>query len=203
MAAMQLQPVPKLSRWLLISPGFRQFRSRPEQPRPDCRLASRSSAGAGAMAYSSRSLISSRRRTRGRVMPQLGSQPMADPKARLAHELAATVTERDTAMSFGNDFPAAASTPFVLGLAEVASHEAVRSTLSPGEITVGIRALIDHTAPSRVGATLVARSRLVRRSGRRLYFDIAVEDDGAVVARVKHQRAIVDAERMNRRLSDR
>lgn len=128
---------------------------------------------------------------------------MASRRPQLVHDLSRTVTERDTAAGFGPDFPRAASTPFVLGLAEVASHEAVRSTLSAGEITVGIRASIDHIAPSPVGATLVARSRLVRRRGRRLYFDIAVEDAGVVVARVKHQRAIIDAERMRHRLEQR
>ena len=128
---------------------------------------------------------------------------MASRRPPLVHDLSRTVTESDTAAGFGPDFPRAASTPFVLGLAEVASHEAVRSILSAGEITVGIRALIDHIAPSRVGATLVARSRLVRKRGGRLYFDIAVEDAGALVARVKHQRAIVDSERMRHRLEKR
>jgi len=126
---------------------------------------------------------------------------VADRKRRVTHQLAATVSERDTAASFGVDFPPAASTPFVLGLAEVACHEAVRPTLSPGDITVGVRAVIDHLAPSRVGAKLLARSELVRRRGRKLYFDVEIEDGGAVVARVKHQRAIVDAQRMRQRLA--
>ena len=61
---------------------------------------------------------------------------------RSTKELTATVEaivrEKDTAASFGANFPAAASTPFVLGLAEVASHRAVMATLTPGEITVGV-----------------------------------------------------------------
>jgi len=125
---------------------------------------------------------------------------VASRRAAIVGELRSKVAEKDTAAGFGPDFPRAASTPFVLGLGEVASHEAIRSLLQAGEITVGIRASIEHLAPSSVGAELIARSRLVRKRGRRFYFDIEVWDRDSVVARIKHQRAIVDAERMRQRL---
>ena len=115
--------------------------------------------------------------------------------------LARTVTPSDTAAGFGPDFPEAASTPFVLGLAEVASHNAVRGDLGPGDITVGVRAEIEHLAPSAVGAELIARSILVARRGRRLFFHIDVLDGNNVVARVRHQRAVVNGARMRERLS--
>ena len=115
--------------------------------------------------------------------------------------LSGTVTASDTAAGFGPDFPEAASTPFVLGLAEVASHNAVRDDLAQGDITVGVRAEIEHLAPSPVGAELTARSRLVARRGRRLFFHVDVLDGNNVIARVKHQRAVVNGARMRDRLS--
>lgn len=115
--------------------------------------------------------------------------------------LARTVTTSDTAAGFGPDFPQAASTPFVLGLAEVASHNVVRGDLAPGDITVGVRAEIEHLAPSPVGAELTARSRLVARRGRRLFFYVEVLDGNNIVARVKHQRAVVNGNRMRERLT--
>ena len=36
-----------------------------------------------------------------------------------------TVTDNDTAAAWGDTFPPAASTPFVLGLAEITCHQAV------------------------------------------------------------------------------
>ena len=114
--------------------------------------------------------------------------------------LTRVVSETDTAANFGPDFPAAASTPFVLGLAEVACHSAFKSHLVDDEITVGIRAEVEHLLPSRVGATLSARARLIRRSRSRLYFHVEVSDGTEVVARIKHVRAVVSSARMRARL---
>lgn len=107
-------------------------------------------------------------------------------------ERSSRVTDADTASRFGDDFPPAASTPFVLGLAEVACHEAVAGELEPGEITVGTRAEIEHLAPSPVGATLIVKATLIERSERgRLRFHVDVHQGEAVVARVEHDRAVV------------
>jgi fluoroacetyl-CoA thioesterase len=110
------------------------------------------------------------------------------------------VTLDDTASAFGPDFPAAASTPFVLGIAEVACHSVIAPRLHEGEITVGMRAVVEHLLPSRVGATLAARARLVRRSRNRLYFQVEVWDGTEIVARIKHLRAVVNGAKMRARL---
>jgi predicted thioesterase len=107
-----------------------------------------------------------------------------------------TVTEADTATAWGAEFPAAASTPFVLGLAEVACHRAIAHRLEPGQISVGVRAEIMHTAPSGVGATLVAKARLMEERDHRLAFEVEVIDAGRIVATVRHVRAVVDRDRI-------
>lgn len=114
--------------------------------------------------------------------------------------LTRTVTANNTASTFGPDFPAAASTPFVLGLAEVACHSAVASRLASGEITVGMRARIEHLLPSCVGTQLSVSAHLVRRIRNRLYFHVEVSDGSDVVARVQHVRAVVDGARLQARL---
>ncbi len=111
------------------------------------------------------------------------------------------MTQGDTAAEFDSNLPPAASSPFVLGLAEVACHNAIKADLAAGDITVGVRSTLDHLLPSRIGAELVVKARLVRRNGRRLYFSVEVFDGDVVVARVKHMRAIVNADRMRARLS--
>lgn len=115
-------------------------------------------------------------------------------------EMSKIVGVTDSAAQFGDDLPAAASTPFVLGLAEVACHNLVRPMLGPGEVTVGVRAQIEHIRPSAVGSRLTAKSRLIRRRDRRYYFDIIVWEGDKVVARVKHVRAVVDAGRLRQSL---
>jgi predicted thioesterase len=111
-----------------------------------------------------------------------------------------TVTAGDTAASWGPDFPPAASTPFVLGLAEVACHEAVAKDLTGEEITVGTGATIDHLTASPVGVELVARARLVARDGRRLRFEVEVHEGDVLAARVSHSRAAVERSRITARL---
>ncbi|WP_455902104.1 thioesterase family protein [Rhodococcus gordoniae] len=118
-------------------------------------------------------------------------------------ELSRPVTEADTAATFGDDFPRAASTPFVLGLAEVACHNAIAPALTEGQITVGTSTVIEHRLPSPVGATLIARAHLEERSGRRLLFSVEVFDGNEVCAVVKHQRAIADADKIAARLEAR
>lgn len=106
-------------------------------------------------------------------------------------EMTRTVGVADTATAFGEVFPPAASTPFVLGLAELACHAIVAGGLDEGQLTVGTRARIEHLRPSPVGATLVARARLERADGPHLGFSVEVEDAGEVVARIEHGRAVV------------
>jgi fluoroacetyl-CoA thioesterase len=124
----------------------------------------------------------------------------ADSSVRIA-TVSRQVTSSDTATSWGDAFPPAASTPFVLGIAEVACHQAIAPDLAPGEITVGVAAHIEHLQPSAVGATLVASAVLVRRSGRRLSFEVEVREDGRLVATVAHERAAVDRQRILDRLA--
>jgi predicted thioesterase len=112
-----------------------------------------------------------------------------------------TVTADDTAAAWGAAFPPAASTPFVLGLAEVACHELVAERLSDGEITVGVAAEIEHLAPSKIGATLVASPQLTDEDGRVFVFAVEVHDGQTLVARVKHRRARVERSRIMARLS--
>jgi fluoroacetyl-CoA thioesterase len=118
-------------------------------------------------------------------------------------ELTATVGAGDTAAGFGAHFPAAASTPFVLGLAEVACHNAVATTLAVGEVTVGARVVIEHLAPSPVGAVLRARARLTERDGRRLRFEVEVFDGDVLCATVTHDRVVVLAARIDELLARR
>src|ERR671930_30448 len=105
---------------------------------------------------------------------------MTDTGNQLSSTRTAVVTDADTAARFGPSFPQAASTPFVLGLAEVACHDAVRPLLADGRITVGTSAHVEHLAPTPVGDTLTARATLREQVGSRLEFDVEVRDSRAV-----------------------
>ena len=120
----------------------------------------------------------------------------------LTASISRTVTDNDTAAVWGDTFPPAASTPFVLGLAEITCHQAVEDLLDDDELTVGTSATIRHRAASPVGTTLTAKAVLVSRDRSRLTFTVEVQDSqGRTVATVEHRRAIVDRDRVTTMLA--
>lgn len=98
----------------------------------------------------------------------------------------------DTAASWGPEFPAAASTPFVLSMAELVCHGMLAPDLAADEITVGAGVELTHDRPSPVGAVLTARATLTDRQGRKAFFTVDVTDESEhVVAYVRHVRAVL------------
>jgi predicted thioesterase len=127
---------------------------------------------------------------------------MAEDGAALRGErLERAVTDADTAAGYGSGLPAAAATPFILGWAEVACHRMLVDELGDEELSVGVRAVIDHLAPSPVGATLVFTASLLRTEGRRRYFGVEVHDGDLLVARIEHVRAVVARAGIEQRLA--
>jgi predicted thioesterase len=125
---------------------------------------------------------------------------MSNPATRTV-QIRRTVRLEDTAAALNPDLPAAASTPFVLSIAELAAHALIEDQLADGEITVGVSAEITHMAPTPVGQELVASAELTERDGRKLAYSIEVKQGDAVVARVSHRRAIVRAAAIAERLA--
>ena len=111
----------------------------------------------------------------------------------------ADVTDRDTAQVWSPELPPAVSTPFVLGVAEMAAHKAMVGSLDPPETTVGVRATIEHIAAAPIGARISARARLVERDGRRLRFEADVHHGATLIASVSHDRVVVDVAKMAER----
>ncbi|MCK5890331.1 hotdog domain-containing protein [Aeromicrobium sp.] len=102
-----------------------------------------------------------------------------------------TVEPRDTAAAWGPEFPPAASTPFILSLAELACHGVLAPDLADDELTVGAGVELSHDRPSPVGAHLTATAVLVERNGTKARFEVEVTDGSVVVARVQHRRAVL------------
>jgi predicted thioesterase len=112
-----------------------------------------------------------------------------------------TVGGADTAPALGSgDLPVLA-TPRALALVEQATVAAVAPALDRAATTVGARVALDHLAATLAGAVVVARARLVAVEGRRLHFEVTVEEAGTVVARGQLERVVVDRERFLARVN--
>jgi len=113
-----------------------------------------------------------------------------DPGLRSTREL--VVGEEHTAIALGSGDVPVLGTPAVLALAERACVEAIADDLPHGETSVGTWAEIEHLRATPVGATVQAKATLLGHHGRRLEFNVTLEEDGQQVARVRHRRVLVD-----------
>jgi fluoroacetyl-CoA thioesterase len=116
----------------------------------------------------------------------------------LEGEASLVVSDADTASAVGSGDVDVLATPRLVALCEAATVAAVAAALETGATTVGTRVELDHLKPSYVGATVMARARLIEIDGRRLTFDVEATDGDVVVARGAVVRAIVGRARFVR-----
>jgi len=107
-----------------------------------------------------------------------------------------TVEEKDTVGAMVPGMPMVAATPYLVGIAEMASSRLIKDQLEPGQITVGTRVVIDHLGASKVGAELVLTAVLLNREKNRFRFAVQIDDGARTVAKVEHERAAVSLERL-------
>jgi fluoroacetyl-CoA thioesterase len=113
----------------------------------------------------------------------------------LSGEVELTVTDADTALAMHSGEVSVLSTPRVVALVEEASMLAVAGRLADGETTVGHTVQLDHVAPTRVGRRVRAEATLMKVEGRRLTFNVSVNDSRGLVAVGKITRVLVNTDR--------
>ena len=121
-----------------------------------------------------------------------------DPGLKSTHEL--EVEDEHTALSLGSGDVPVLGTPALLMLAERACVAAIVDDLPTGETSVGTWAEVEHLQATPVGRTVCARATLIGHHGRRLEFNVVVEEGGETIARVRHRRVLVDRDRFLQKL---
>ncbi len=106
-----------------------------------------------------------------------------------------TVTESTTAQTMGSGSLAVLATPAVVALMEQAACRAVENGLEAGITTVGTMISIEHLSATPVGAVVTARAVLTQTDGRKYCFDVEASDGAGLIAKGKHERFTVKAER--------
>ena len=95
-----------------------------------------------------------------------------------------------------DEFPPVFATARMIGLMEIAAARVLQPLLGPGELSVGVTVDVSHTAPTPVGAQVIATARYAGREGKLFLFEVSVSDPGGEVGRGWHKRAIVSNERL-------
>jgi fluoroacetyl-CoA thioesterase len=106
-----------------------------------------------------------------------------------------TVTDADTAQSLGSGDVPVLATPRVLALAEAATVAATARQMPGGVTTVGVRAEVEHRAPTAVGHKVTALATLAKVDGRKLLFEVVVREGETLVAEVRVERMVLDRQR--------
>jgi predicted thioesterase len=106
----------------------------------------------------------------------------------------AVVTDADTAVRMGSGDLEVLATPRVIAWMEAAAVDALRQL--PDDVTsVGIHISVDHSAPTVVGAEVLARAEVRAHEGKRVEFDVRAFQGDQVIAGGTHTRIIVDRKR--------
>ena len=116
-----------------------------------------------------------------------------------AGEARVHVTDTVTAAALGSGDLPVLGTPKLVALMEEAACTAMLGRIPPALTTVGTHLDVRHTAPSPVGADVVAHAQVLDAAGTRITFSVWAEHeyDGRVaeIGRGTHVRVVVDRER--------
>lgn len=114
------------------------------------------------------------------------------------------VDESDTATHYGRgSLGSLIATPAFVSLMIDASIATVENRLPDGFVTVGTSFEFTHDAPTCMGMTLRVKSTLVEINGENLLFEIVASDDYGEVGRGRHQRTVVNRERLFKKAEQR
>jgi len=123
-------------------------------------------------------------------------------QAGLRGRAALRVAADHTAERLGSGDVPVFGTPALVALLEAAAVNALAGHLAPGETTVGTRIELSHSAPTPVGAEVIAEAELVAVEGRKLHFTATAFDHREKIGECRHERVIVARDRFLGRLKD-
>lgn len=125
---------------------------------------------------------------------------MSEPEVGAVAEVALIVGAEDAAARLGvepgESYPEVLATRTMVGEMERAAAKLLRPLLQEGQLSVGVKVEIEHTAPTPVGARVVTRARFLGRDGKLFLFEVEAHDPGGPIGRGRHWRAIVDQARL-------
>jgi predicted thioesterase len=111
------------------------------------------------------------------------------------------VVEQKHVIEFATDgMPAVLSTPNLIGLLERTARKTIDPFLDPEERSVGVEIELRHLAPTPLGAEITCITRVYHVDGRKVDFQIEAREQGRLIARGLHKRAIVRVDSFARQL---
>ena len=110
----------------------------------------------------------------------------------MSHEIEKIVTEKDTAVAFGNGKVSVLATPMLISWIEEAALNAVLPSLPEGCETVGVDITMKHLAATPVGMKVRVAVEITEVNGKIMKFTCKAYDEIDKIAEATHTRAVID-----------
>ncbi|MCI9378956.1 MAG: thioesterase family protein [Eubacterium sp.] len=109
------------------------------------------------------------------------------------------VAERHTARVRASGTLDVFATPAMIELIEETAWKSVAGELEEGCATVGTSLQIKHLSATPVGMQVTCKTQLKEVDGRRLLFEVAVEDEVGRIGEGTHERFVIQAEKFQKK----
>ena len=130
---------------------------------------------------------------------QVHADPLKDVRAGMVGRIEEQVTFELTVGGHVAGMPPVYATPMMIMAMEKASGLAIAGCLPPGWATVGSEVDIRHLAPTPVGRTVTATSRVIEVEGRSVLFAVEAHDGERKIGEGRHRRGAVNLKRFAER----
>ena len=120
----------------------------------------------------------------------------------ITHTLTLTVTENDSAKTYGSGTLDVFATPAMIALMERTAMDSVAPYLAEDEATVGTEVNVKHLSANPIGCTVTCQSELAEIDGRKLTFKVTASDNKGVIGEGTHQRFIIKKEKFLAKASE-
>ncbi len=113
----------------------------------------------------------------------------------ITHSESVVVSEANLASAVGSGLVDVYATPMLVALCELAASNCVKPHLEAGEVTVGTKVDVEHSAASVTGMRVTATATVTAVDRRRVDFSLVVTDEAGEVGKGVHTRFVVDKEK--------
>ncbi len=118
----------------------------------------------------------------------------------LLGKVSLVVRKKHTARHMGSGGRDVLATPMLVAFLEAAAQDAIASSLTEEQQTVGVHLELTHDAATPVGMRITALAELVSVKGRTLVFQIRAHDEMEEIARGTHTRTLAQTATLDRML---
>ena len=109
----------------------------------------------------------------------------------IKNKIEITVSENDTAKSFGSGELMVLATPRMIALMEECAYKALSPYLDEGSGSVGTLINVSHVSATPVGMRAWAEAEVTSVDGRRIEFSVKAYDECGLIGQGTHERFVV------------